>query len=309
MWKPVYKSEKKSFLNGTFAWNMVNMTTTDIVDGGNIDSEFRIEFFQSQKSGKHINIGHVDMTLAAVQSGQTQFPILNKKGKTDDSRMLHFSQFELKKRHSFLDFIFGGCEIGLSIAIDFTLSNGAPTHPESLHSVNLNKNEYLKAIKSVGDILQYYDHDKQIPTLGFGAAIPPYINRADHCFALNGDIFHPECDGMDGVITAYKNAIKKVELYGPTHFGGVLEMITDMTESMQVTQSNQKYNILLIITDGVINDLQASIDNIVRASRLPLSIIIVGVGSADFSAMDQLDADEIPLYSQKYKRFMDADIV
>jgi len=29
---------------------------------------------------------------------------------------------------------------------------------------------------------------------------------------------------------------------------------------MQVTQFNQKYNILLIITDGVINDLQETID-------------------------------------------------
>lgn len=42
---------------------------------------------------------------------------------------------------------------------------------------------------------------------------------------------------------------------------------------------------------------------------MPLSIIIVGVGSADFTAMDQLDADEVPLYSQKYRKHMDADIV
>jgi len=82
-----------------------------------------------------------------------------------------------------------------------------------------------------------------------------------------------------------------------------------MTESMNVTQQNQKYNILLIITDGVINDMQAAIDQIVRGSRNPLSIIIVGVGNADFSAMDQLDADETPLFSNKYKRYMDADIV
>jgi hypothetical protein len=32
-----------------------------------------------------------------------------------------------------LDYIFGGCEIGLSIAIDFTLSNGAPEKHDSLH--------------------------------------------------------------------------------------------------------------------------------------------------------------------------------
>jgi len=59
----------------------------------------------------------------------------------------------MTKRHSFLDFIFGGCKIGLSVAIDFTLSNGVPTEPNSLHNLNLDRNEYLKAIKSVGEIL------------------------------------------------------------------------------------------------------------------------------------------------------------
>lgn len=34
---------------------------------------------------------------------------------------------------------------------------------------------------------------------------------------------------------------------------------------------------------------------IVNASLLPLSIIIVGVGNADFNAMDELDADTVPL--------------
>lgn len=58
------------------------------------------------------------------------------------------------------------------------------------------------------------------------------------------------------------------------------------------TQENQKYTILLILTDGVINDLDASISSIVTASSLPLSIIIIGVGSADFSDMSALDSDK-----------------
>ena len=103
--------------------------------------------------------------------------------------------------------------------------------------------------------MQYYDHDKLIPALGFGAAIPPYNSKADHCFALNGDIFNPECDGIDGVMEAYKNAINRVNLYGPTHFASLLDLINEMTENMNVTQTNQKYNIMLIITDGVINDM------------------------------------------------------
>lgn len=54
-WKPVYKSEIKPYLNGYFDWNIVNLLTTDIVDEGNIDSEFKIEFYQSAKSGRHSN--------------------------------------------------------------------------------------------------------------------------------------------------------------------------------------------------------------------------------------------------------------
>lgn len=78
---------------------------------------------------------------------------------------------------------------------------------------------------------------------------------------------------------------------------------------MNCSQQNQQYNILLIITDGIISDLQKTIDQIVYGSELPLSIIIVGVGEADFSAMDELDADEKPLYSSMYKKQMAADIV
>ncbi|VUZ53300.1 unnamed protein product, partial [Hymenolepis diminuta] len=37
---------------------------------------------------------------------------------------------------------------------------------------------------------------------------------------------------------------------------------------------------------------------VVNASRLPISIIIVGIGAADFSAMEELDGDEIRLTSR-----------
>jgi hypothetical protein len=40
-----------------------------------------------------------------------------------------------------------------------------------------------------------------------------------------------------------------------------------------------EYHILLILTDGICNDLSECVRSIVRASHLPLSIIIVGIGS------------------------------
>ena len=74
--------------------------------------------------------------------------------------------------------------------------------------------------------------------LGFGATVPPSTNRASHCFALNGNIFDPEVDGLDGVIEAYKNSLKNVNLYGPTNFAPIIELVNDMAEADNVNQEN-----------------------------------------------------------------------
>ena len=51
---------------------------------------------------------------------------------------------------------------------------------------------------------------------------------------------------------------------------------------MKAETSNQ-YIILLILTDGILNDLDESIKKIIDACELPVSIIIVGLGGADFN--------------------------
>ena len=55
------------------------------------------------------------------------------------------------------------------------------------------------------------------------------------------------------------------------------------------------YHVLLILTDGCIHDLRDTIDMIVDCTTFPLSIIIVGLGDADFSMMEMLDSDEFEL--------------
>ena len=54
----------------------------------------------------------------------------------------------------------------------------------------------------------------------------------------------------------------------------------------------QNYFILLILTDGEITDMAETKDAIIKASHLPMSIIIVGVGGCSFQMMVELDADE-----------------
>ena len=38
----------------------------------------------------------------------------------------------------------------------------------------------------------------------------------------------------------------------------------------------------MILTDGLINDMDETIDALVEASYLPISVIIIGVGYGDF---------------------------
>ncbi|XP_063274466.1 copine-5-like isoform X5 [Prinia subflava] len=59
-----------------------------------------------------------------------------------------------------------------------------------------------------------------------------------------------------------------------------------------------QYFVLLIITDGVISDMAQTKEAIVNAAKLPMSIIIVGVGQAEFDAMVELDGDDIRISSR-----------
>lgn len=64
---------------------------------------------------------------------------------------------------TFIDYIKGGCEINLIVAIDFTGSNGDPRVPGTLHYRGGGKNDYEKAILAVGNILSNFDTDKKFP--------------------------------------------------------------------------------------------------------------------------------------------------
>lgn len=57
-------------------------------------------------------------------------------------------------------------------------------------------------------------------------------------------------------------------------------------------KSQMQYQVLLLLTDGAITDMPATREAIVEASEHPCSIIIVGVGNANFDAMNELDCDD-----------------
>ena len=170
------------------------------------------------------------------------------------------SKSVLTKDFTFIDYLKSGVEIGLSVAIDFTNSNGDPRDPRSLHYIyGREPNQYERAIRSCGNILSYYDYDQFYPCFGFGAKIE---GKGCRLFNLNFQN-NPNIRYIEGIIKAYYEAINYVQLFGPTFFGPIIKAVIDIIKN---EYNNLKYHILLILTDGKIDDIDETIDQLVEAS-------------------------------------------
>ncbi|CAN1167874.1 Protein BONZAI 3 [Linum perenne] len=221
---------------------------------------------------------------------------------------LFVDHFVEKEQFSFLDYISSGYELNFMVAVDFTASNGNPRLPDSLHYIDPagRLNSYQKAIMEVGEVIQFYDSDKRFPAWGFGGRTPDGV--VSHCFNLNGGPSGLEVDGVEGIMSAYATSLHNVSLAGPTLFGRVITNAAEIA-AQSLSQDHRKYYVLLIITDGVLTDFQETKDAVVLASDLPLSILIVGVGNADFTQMEILDADNGRRLESSTGRVATRDIV
>uniref|UniRef100_A0AAQ5X564 C2 domain-containing protein n=1 Tax=Amphiprion ocellaris TaxID=80972 RepID=A0AAQ5X564_AMPOC len=233
------------------------------------DRKLKCLVWDHDSRGKHDFIGEFYATFREMQKissgNKVSWDCVNpkykqKKRNYKNSGVVILTDLKLHRVYSFLDYIMGGCQIHFTVAIDFTASNGDPRNSCSLHYINpYQPNEYLKALIAVGEICQDYDSDKRFSALGFGARIPP-----------NYEVSVGGC----------KITLNKVSLHVTTCWAN-------------------RYHILLILTDGVVTDMADTREAIVRGSYQPLSIIIVGVGNADFTDMQILDGDDGVLRSPK----------
>ncbi|XP_063153764.1 copine-5 [Candoia aspera] len=279
---------------------------------GDYDRTIKVEVYDWDRDGSHDFIGEFTTSYRELARGQSQFNVYEvinpkkkmKKKKYANSGTVTLLSFATESEHTFLDYIKGGTQINFTVAIDFTASNGNPSQSTSLHYMNpYQLNAYAMALKAVGEIIQDYDSDKMFPALGFGAKIPP-DGRVSHEFPLNGNSDNPHCSGIEGILEAYHQSLKTVQLYGPTNFAPVVNHVARYASA---EQDGSQYFVLLIITDGVISDMAQTKEAIVNAAKLPMSIIIVGVGQAEFDAMVELDGDDIRISSRG--RTAERDIV
>ncbi|KAJ0989456.1 hypothetical protein J5N97_007812 [Dioscorea zingiberensis] len=189
----------------------------------------------------------------------------------------------------------------LIVGIDFTKSNEwtgkYSFNHQSLHHISDTLNPYEQAISIIGRTLSAFDEDNLIPCFGFGDA----STHDQDVFSFYVD--ERPCNGFSEALQRYREIVPQLRLAGPTSFAPIIEMAMTIVE-----QSGGQYHVLLIIADGQVtrsvdtesgqlsSQEQKTVDAIVKASELPLSIILVGVGDGPWDMMKEFD-DNIPARS------------
>jgi hypothetical protein len=210
----------------------------------------------------------------------------------------------LRPKYSMADFIARGMKIHMGMAVDFTASNGQCDKKNSLHFLpnykpgvfHVCNNDYFRAIQSVTTVLDQYAHEPY-QAVGFGAysnldafrskkvTLIPFPGRLNTCADL---------------LASYLKLVPTLTFASPTHFSPFLEHFLNYVESRcKFTNDEQNYFILFVSTDGKMEDMDLACDLIYKLSLLPVSIVIAGVGSADFTNMHILDGDDVRLCDTK----------
>ncbi|CAD8098693.1 unnamed protein product [Paramecium primaurelia] len=297
----IYESEQiKNCQNPQ--WRRLDITLQKLCNG-NLEKLLKVEVLDYKFQGNHQQIGHTQFRVnEVIDMKQYQKQLLDRNN--NEVGLITFNDFKIFDPPTFMDYIQSGTQINLIAAIDFTGSNGSPNTSNSLHYIDTQSgklNQYQQALLAVGDILLNYSYDKKVPMYGFGCK-PNLKNFKStetlHCFPLNGNPQDPEVEGIDGIMQTYSYALKNVQFNGPTYFNPILQEVMKIA-ALSKDMAKDTYYVLFILTDGVIHDMNQTIDSIVASSHLPLSIIIVGVGDANFNDMNILDDDEGNLKDSK----------
>uniref|UniRef100_A0AC35U4J1 C2 domain-containing protein n=1 Tax=Rhabditophanes sp. KR3021 TaxID=114890 RepID=A0AC35U4J1_9BILA len=266
---------------------------------GDKDREFLIECYDWDQDGNHDLVGQCQTTVNRLANQYDRMlPLIHpKKAKKSkkyiDSGMLNVHKVYSWMDYTFLDFITGGTQIDYNVVVDFTHSNLPMEDHSSLHRIDPEEpNQYEIAIAAIAETCQHYNRTKIFNAYGFGAKLPG-DEKVHYNFPLNLETNNPRCYGIEGLLEAYMIAQNRVELSGPTNFAPTIRFAAK--QAAQIPADGGRYCVVLIITDGVISDMEKTKQEIIKASSLPLSIIIVGVGYDSFDEMKELDSDKTML--------------
>jgi hypothetical protein len=205
-----------------------------------------------------------------------------------------FDDLRLTIKPTFDNLVYEPNPIGITtaFAINFSRSNGSWTDSNSLHFLS-GKNPYRECIATIGNILKI--EESPVAVMGFGiehqgGPTGRTLNR--DCFSLTLNESARLVSGTKGVLRCYEWAIRRLkdnEFVGSSTTTWEEVIRTAAENAEQAYWIRQTYSVLVLITDGPLGFWDRTLKEIVDASRLPISIICVVVGSCQEPAYEKIE--------------------
>ena len=174
---------------------------------------------------------------------------------------------------SYTDFVQSGMKLKFTLALDFSETSFNDHQDEEMIP-------YFQAIDAIGAILMNYDDDKKVPCLGYDE---------NGIFELGEE----KEELISDLPFIYRDETLKHEFLsgGEINFTPLVNTICDLASENfnchEIPQASE-YHVLIILSSGGLDDLEELIETLQnKAQILPMSVIIVGIGSNNFYVFEQ----------------------
>ena len=125
---------------------------------------------------------------------------------------------------------------------------------------------------------------------GVGARTQQGNGAAVDLCSMTGDFMDPFVENEAEMLNCYHGTLAAVKIAGPVNYKAIVQFVCDLAQMDFGTAADatsiRNYYVLTILMAGLIDDIDASVNEILRAADLPISVQIVKIGGVSESEND-----------------------
>lgn len=281
-WTPVWKSEVVLH-DSNPCWCTASLSLLELC-GGDLDSEVRVTFWESHShhdEDEYLGAAEIlvrDLAFHIPKEGMS-IPVQIKKkvffgagNKLQKTGHMQILKSRLIDRPTFLQYLKGGCELDVMVAVDCEQSIDHADEKKAARFVHGSwLNNYQAALEKIGTLMECYSRTHHFQMWGFNAQS---IEENENVFVMSDKVA-----GKHGLLKSYERHCQRrnplVVRNVDSHLGPLITKA--MYRAIQESEHRHCYSVLVVLTSGRASDLQSMTDSINRAATdAPISIVFIG---------------------------------
>ena len=125
---------------------------------------------------------------------------------------------------------------------------------------------------------------------GVGARTQKGTGPAVDICSMTGDYLDPYVESPEELRNCYDGSLGVIQISGPVNYKAIVKYVCDLAQldygTVADVSSIRNYYVLTILMAGLIDDIDDSVNEILRAAELPISVQIIKIGGISDSDND-----------------------